>query len=64
MKNRYGIGSDGMVPEVDSYIPGSKWVRLTNMDHAAGGMADPFKAQSHQAGPLTVAAVALALQPQ
>jgi triacylglycerol lipase len=61
LKNRYGIASDGMVPEVDSYIPGAKWIRLTGLDHAGAGMADPFKTQSHQAGALTLAAVAVAL---
>jgi pimeloyl-ACP methyl ester carboxylesterase len=61
MKNRYGAASDGMVAEADSYIPGAAWVRLTGMDHSAGGMADPFHAQSHQAGAMTAAAVAIAL---
>lgn len=62
MKAKYGIPSDGMVPEADSYLPGAKWIRLTGMDHAGAGMADPFKLQSHSAGALTVAAVAVALQ--
>jgi triacylglycerol lipase len=37
---RYGAPSDGFVPPVDAYIPGSRLVHLNGVDH--GGLALPF----------------------
>jgi pimeloyl-ACP methyl ester carboxylesterase len=62
LKDRYGARSDGLVVAQDAEIPGSRVVRLDNMDHAESVMEGAPGFPEHRPTPLTVALVALALQ--
>ncbi len=61
LRDRYGLLSDGLVPQVDAEIPGSRVVRLTDMDHAESVMKGLLGFPNYQPGPLTLALVSLAL---
>jgi hypothetical protein len=60
MVNRYKLPSDGLVPQVDAEIPGSRVVLLNDMDHAEGVMKGPTS--HYDPGALTLSLVSLALQ--
>ncbi len=59
---RYGKRSDGLVLPEDAEIPGSRVVRLDDMDHAEGGLVGVPGLRKHHPGDITEALVALALQ--
>lgn len=57
---RYGLKTDGLVPQLDAEIPGSQVVKLDNLDHADSTIDTP--GDPYDAGALTEALVTLALQ--
>lgn len=61
-KLRYGEKTDGIVAQRDSEIPGSKVVRLDNLDHLNSVMPEFPGRANWDPGVLTEALVALALQ--
>jgi hypothetical protein len=63
MRERYGLESDGLVAAVDAEVPGSRLVRLDDMDHAEAAMVGLPGFANHHPGDVTEAAVALALEP-
>lgn len=62
LRDRYGVKSDGLVAPEDAEIPGSRVVKLTNMDHAEGVMEGLPGFPEHRPTALTQALVAMALQ--
>jgi triacylglycerol lipase len=62
MADRYGLPSDGLVPRVDAEIPGSRLVRLDDMDHAEAALVGLPGFANHYPGNVTEAMVALALE--
>jgi hypothetical protein len=60
MVNRYKLPSDGLVPQADAEIPGSRVVLLDDMDHAESVMKGPTS--HYDPGALTLSLVSLALQ--
>jgi pimeloyl-ACP methyl ester carboxylesterase len=62
MRDRYGLASDGLVPSQEAEIPGSKVVRLDDMDHAESVMSALPGFGTYQPGALTQALVTLALE--
>ncbi|MDY7226744.1 lipase [Hyalangium rubrum] len=62
MRERYGLANDGLVAAVDAEIPGSRVVRLDDMDHAEAAMAGLPGLANYRPGDITEAAVALALE--
>jgi triacylglycerol lipase len=62
MFDRYGLPSDGLVPQVDAEIPGSRVVRLDDMDHAEAALVGLPGFANYNPGDITEAAVALALE--
>jgi hypothetical protein len=62
MRERYGLDSDGLVAAVDAEVPGSRLVRLDDMDHAEAAMLGLPGFANHRPGDVTEAAVALALE--
>lgn len=63
MRERYGLESDGLVAAVDAEVPGSRLVRVDDMDHAEAAMVGLPGFANHHPGDVTEAAVALALEP-
>jgi triacylglycerol lipase len=63
MRERYGLNSDGLVAAVDSEVPGSRLVRLDDMDHAECALVGLPGFANHHPGDITEAMVALALEP-
>ncbi|AEI66575.1 esterase/lipase family protein [Corallococcus macrosporus] len=61
MQQRYGVKSDGLVLPQDAFIPGSKSVTLSGLDHLdpTGTTLNPFK--PYQPEDLTLSLVAMAL---
>ncbi len=59
---RYGLLSDGLVAQVDAEIPGSRVVRLSDMDHAEPTLTGLPGFANHYPGDVTEALVALALE--
>ena len=57
---RYGLPSDGLVPQIDAEIPGSQVVKLDDMDH--GDAALDMPCDHYDVGAMTEALVTLALQ--
>lgn len=62
LRQRYGVQSDGLVAAEDAAIPGSRVVKLANMDHAEGVMEGLPGFSEHRPSAITTALVALALQ--
>lgn len=62
MRERYGLASDGLVATVDAEIPGSRVVRLDDLDHAQAALMGIPGLAPHHPGDLTEAMVALALE--
>lgn len=62
MLDRYGLPSDGLVPRVDAEVPGSRLVRLDDMDHAEAALVGLPGFSNYYPGDLTEALVALALE--
>ncbi len=62
MRERYGLNSDGLVAAVDAEVPGSRLVRLEDMDHAECAMVGLPGLANHHPGDVTEAMVALALE--
>lgn len=62
MADRYGLPSDGLVARVDAEIPGSRLVRLDDMDHAEAALVGWPGFANYHPGDLTEALVALALE--
>jgi triacylglycerol lipase len=62
MRQRYGLPSDGLVAQVDAEIPGSRLVRLDDMDHAEAALVGLPGFANHNPGNITEAMVALALE--
>ncbi|HEX8698089.1 MAG TPA: lipase [Myxococcaceae bacterium] len=62
MRERYGLNSDGLVAAVDAEVPGSRLVRLGDMDHAEAALVGLPGFANHHPGNITEAAVALALE--
>ncbi|WP_375761291.1 esterase/lipase family protein [Corallococcus exercitus] len=62
MHQRYGVKSDGLVLPQDAFIPGSKSVTLSGLDHldSTGTTLNPFK--PYQPEDLTLSLVAMALK--
>ncbi|MGE6760654.1 esterase/lipase family protein [Corallococcus interemptor] len=62
MQQRYGVKSDGLVLPQDAFIPGSKSVTLSGLDHldSTGTTLNPFK--PYQPEDLTLSLVAMALK--
>ncbi len=61
VRQRYGLPSDGLVAQVDAEVPGSRVVRLDDMDHAEAAMMGLPGFANHNPGNITEAMVALAL---
>ena len=59
---RYGVACDGLVAAVDAEVPGSRVVRLTDMDHAEAALTGLPGFANYFPGALTEALVALALE--
>ena len=62
MFERYKLPSDGLVARVDAEVPGSRVVRLEDMDHAEGALVGLPGFANHHPGNVTEALVALALE--
>jgi hypothetical protein len=62
MRERYGLNSDGLVAAVDAEVPGSRLVRLDDMDHAEAALVGLPGFANHHPGDITEALVALALE--
>ena len=62
MTKRYGLKSDGLVVGLDAEIPGSKVVRLDDMDHAEGVMQGLPGFANYKPGDVTMALVTMALE--
>jgi pimeloyl-ACP methyl ester carboxylesterase len=62
MRERYGLNSDGLVAAVDAEVPGSRLVRLDDMDHAEAALVGLPGFVNHHPGDITEALVALALE--
>lgn len=62
LRQRYGLASDGLVPQVDAEIPGSRVVRLNDMDHAESVIKGFPGFPNYQPEPVTLALVGLALE--
>ena len=62
MLDRYGCPVDGLVPRVDAEIPGSRLVRLDDMDHAEAALVGLPGFSNYYPGDITEALVALALE--
>ena len=62
LRERYGLNSDGLVAAVDAEVPGSRVVRLEDMDHAEAALVGLPGFSNHHPGDITEAAVALALE--
>ncbi|HYI00225.1 lipase [Hyalangium sp.] len=62
MFERYGLPNDGLVAQVDAEIPGSRVVRLDDMDHAEAALVGLPGFANHRPGKMTEALVALALE--
>ncbi len=61
VKERYGWACDGLVNAVDAEVPGSRVVRLDDMDHAEGALTGLPGFSNYYPGDITEAMVALAL---
>lgn len=62
MLQRYQLKSDGLVVDKDAEIPGSKVVRLTDMDHAESVMEGVPGFPNYHPGNVTMALVTMALE--
>ena len=62
IRRRYGAANDGLVIARDAVIPGSRVVRLDDLDHAAPVFSGLPGLAPVRPGPLTEALVALALE--
>ncbi|MBL8914677.1 MAG: lipase [Archangium sp.] len=62
LRDRYGVKSDGLVAPEDAAIPGSRVVKVTNMDHAESVMEGLPGFPEHRPTAVTQALIALALQ--
>jgi triacylglycerol lipase len=62
MYERYGLPSDGLVAMADAEVPGSRLVRLTDMDHAEAALVGLPGFANHHPGDITETLVALALE--
>ncbi|HZH13049.1 MAG TPA: hypothetical protein VE057_01665 [Archangium sp.] len=62
VQERYGWACDGLVNAVDAEVPGSRVVRLDDMDHAEAALTDLPGFSNYFAGHITEAMVALALE--
>jgi hypothetical protein len=62
MYKRYGLPSDGLVAQVDAEVPGSRLVRLDDMDHAEAALVGLPGFCNYRPGNLIEAMVALALE--
>lgn len=62
LQQRYGLASDGLVPRADAEIPGSRVVRLDDMDHAESVMKGVRGFANYQPEGVTLSLVALALE--
>jgi len=62
LRDRYGIASDGLVPQADAEIPGSRVVRLNDMDHAESVIKGVPGFPNYQPEPVTLALIGLALE--
>ena len=61
VQERYGWGCDGLVAALDAEIPGSRVVRLADMDHAEAALTGVPGFANYFPGDLTETMVALAL---
>jgi triacylglycerol lipase len=61
VQERYGCGCDGLVAALDAEVPGSRVVRLADMDHAEAAMTGLPGFSNYFPGSLTETLVALAL---
>ena len=61
LHSKYGINSDGMVPELDAIIPGSHLIRRQGLDHAGTVMLLDSK-DADQPADITQALIYMALQ--
>lgn len=59
---RYKLLNDGLVAQVDAEVPGSRLVRLDDMDHAEAALVGLPGFANHYPGNITEALVALALE--
>lgn len=57
LKNKFGVETDGLVPEKDQAIPGSRTVTFKDMDHAESVMQGAPGFTSHDTNALTIALV-------
>ncbi|WP_224242297.1 GPI inositol-deacylase [Hyalangium gracile] len=62
MSERYGLATDGLVAQVDAEVPGSRVVRLSDMDHAEPTLVGLPGFANYHPGDVTEAVVALALE--
>ncbi|KFE65408.1 lipase-like protein [Hyalangium minutum] len=62
MFERYQLPNDGLVAQVDAEIPGSRLVRLNDMDHAEAALVGLPGFANHHPGNITEALIALALE--
>jgi hypothetical protein len=62
LRERYGYASDGLVCAVDAEVPGSRVVRLEDMDHAESSLLGLPGFSNYHPGDVTEALVALALE--
>ena len=62
MFERYQLPNDGLVAQVDAEIPGSRLVRLDDMDHAEAALVGLPGFANHHPGNVTEALVTLALE--
>lgn len=62
LDHRYGLASDGLVPEKDAMIPGSDVVRIEGMDHASPVMEGIPGTAPYAPGDVQQAMITLALR--
>jgi triacylglycerol lipase len=62
LKARYGYANDGLLTLEDQIVPGSRVVKLDNVDHAEGALRGLPGFSDQTPGELTLALVALALE--
>jgi len=62
VKHRYGEDCDGLVPVKDAIIPGSRLVKLDDLDHSGPAMRGPAGLCKYRPADITEALIALALE--
>jgi len=61
VRDQYGVESDGLVVPVDAVLPGSRVIRLDDMDHAEAVLAGVPGFINYRAAEVTKVLVAMAL---